>query len=145
MLKGRYFVFDVRRADGALVKLWVDGGFETLRVVDGPAFAKLQAIWKSRSVLLPAVLLPTGAILLYLYTTGGLMPETLIYVLFGALLVDLASRAMLAWHERRAIGGLRPRAIPPERSQTMRLAAKAGDTEAIRAAATAVIRAQPDW
>lgn len=146
MLKGRYFVFDARRPDGATVKLWVDGRFEALRVVDGASFARLQAIWKSRTALLPAVLLPTGAVLLYLYGSGGLTSELLLYVLFAALLVDLMSRAMLAWHERRTIGALPPRPIPPERAEAMRAAAKAGDVDAVRSAAAAMLAdvAYPD-
>lgn len=141
MLKGRYYVFDSTLPNGGTGKLWVDGGFQSLRRVDPATFARLRAIWKSRSALFLVVLLPAGALLLLLLAAGGIATATALYILFAALLIDLAARAGLAWHERRAIGALTPHPIPPEQAEAMRAAAKAGDVEALRAAASAAAAA----
>ncbi len=131
----RYYVFDAARPNGRKVKLWVDGGFESLRVVDDASFRRLQAIWKSRAALLMVVMLPAAVLAGMLYLTGRASAEVLLYILFAAALADLIARAVLRWHERRAIGALPPRPLPESAAAEMRAAVGTGDRAALRSAA----------
>lgn len=139
MLKGRYYVFDVERGKDDKVKVWLDGKFTSIRLIDQPTFTKLQAIWRARSTLLLAVMVPAAALLLFLFAQQNLDQETFAYITFAALLIDMSARLMLSFHERRAYGRFQPHSVPAEAVAEMQAAAQAGDIERLRGAAAKVV------
>ncbi len=138
-MPSRYFVFDVPTPEGDTIKVWLDGKFRNLRLLDAATFHRLQAIWKARSVLLPVVLIPAAALVLLLFAQGQLAQETFFYIIIGALVVDMAARLMLGLHERRCLAHRSLHPIPAESAEMMSKALKAGDIAGLRAATAAIV------
>lgn len=143
MNRARYYVFDAELPDGGTAKVWLDGSLKTLRPVDPATFKRLAAIWKSKSALLLVVMMPATilATLLYLLDIGTI--DTLLYVAVGALIVDMAARAMLSHHERRAIGGLPIIAISLDDSAELAAALLANDRVQLRVVAGRIVSQAP--
>lgn len=138
-MPSRYFVFDVPTPAGETAKIWLDGKFRNLRLLDDATFRRLQAIWKSRAVLLAVVLIPASALMLFLYVQGRLSQDTFFYVIIGALVVDMAARLMLGLHERRCLAQRPAYPIPADSAAAMGQALKARDITALRAATADVV------
>ena len=139
MFGQKYLIIPVPSPSGTLQRVWFDNAFQALRLVDDTAANRLQAITKSRVALLIGLLMPAAIAIAYLFLFVEQPQEFIVYVVFAVVLMDLTSRTIFTFSERKAIGILPLFPIPPEIGETLRAAAARRDLPALQQTAAPLL------
>lgn len=138
MFGPKYVIVPVPSPKGE-VRVWFDTAFQVLRLVDDATANRLQAITKSRIALLVGLLAPAAIAIAYLFLFVDQSQEYIVYIVFAVVLMDLTSRAVFTFAERKAIGGLPLQAIPDDTAATLRDAYSRRDLAALQQAAAPLV------
>lgn len=139
MFGQKYLIVPVPSPSGETLRVWFDTAFQGLRLVDDATANRLQAITKSRVALLIGLLMPAAIAIAYLFLFVDQGQEFIVYVVFAVVLMDLTSRVIFTFTERRAIGALALHAIPADIAETLRDAARRHDLPALQRAAAPLV------
>lgn len=139
MFGPKYLIVPVPSPAGEMARVWFDTAFQVLRLVDDATASRLQAITKSRVALLVAMLAPAAVAIAYLLLFVDQSQDYVLTVVFGVVLVDLTSRAVFTFSERKAIGALPRLPIPPETAAVLADAYARRDLAALQQAAAPLV------
>ena len=139
MFGQKYLIVSIPSPSGEMVRVWFDNAFQVLRLVDAATDNRLQAITRSRVALLIGLLMPAAVTIAYLFLFISDGQDFIVYILFAVVLMDLTSRAIFTFSERKAIGALPRLAIPEPVGAVLREAAKRRDLPALRTAAAPLV------
>lgn len=139
MFGQKYLIIPIPSPSGAMQRVWFDNAFRVLRLLDDTTANRLQAITKSRVALLIGLLMPAAIAIAYLFLFVDQPQEFIVYVVFAVVLMDLTSRTIFTFSERKAIGTLPLFPIPPEVAETLRAAAARRDLPALQQAAAPLL------
>lgn len=141
MFGPKYLIVPIPSPAGEMVRVWFDTGFQVLRLVDDATANRLQAITRSRVALLIAMLAPAAIAIAYLLLFVDQSQDYVLTVVFGVVLVDLISRAVFTFSERKAIGALPRRPIPPDTAAVLADAYARRDLAALQQSAAPMVAA----
>lgn len=135
MFGQKYLIVPVTLPNGRTVRVWFDSAFQVLRLVDDATDNRLRAITKSRVALLIALLMPAAIAIAYLFLFVESSSSIIASIVFLVVLMDLTSRAVFIFSERKAIGALPAHPIPADLAPTLRDAVQRRDLPALQQAA----------
>lgn len=139
MFGQKYLIVPVPAPNGEMQRVWFDPSFQGLRLIDNGTAVKLQAITKSRIALLIGLLMPAAIAIAYLFLFVEQSEQYVVYLVFAVVLMDLTSRAIFTFTERKTVGMLALHPVPAELQPVLAEAFKRRDLAAMQQAAAPLV------